>query len=212
MSEFDRFERLLKQEPELLSKEDLYGITLSFFNEKIGAGGFLSSKRIMIAYLRWLEIQRTGKDHKLNHHWVNTQNQWIGALKARGFEEQEIIRDVMEWTNAAPLAEGRVLVTEALIHGVFEGRNSAAQGQGNFPPQFPAVQALESNTMMKRPLQDQNEYYGGHQDKRGKHNPAPYTAGFSNEVVPKDYVCKRCTSRGVCFPTFSRCWQLRPYH
>lgn len=60
---------------------------------------YLSSRRVLAIYLRWLEIHRQ-ESSKSTYHWPNTLLHWAQALKHRGFGEIELINEVDKWKEA----------------------------------------------------------------------------------------------------------------
>lgn len=145
----------------------------------------------MNAYLRWIEIQRTGPPHNQNALWETLQKQWIASLRGQGFTEEEIINDFKEWKAQTPFEIGRPAMTEALIHNVFETGFPAAKK----PELHPENSTIKGGNSLKRNAPSWDQHDGDGENKRPKHFSSMDTQ-IPIEYVPYNYVCKRCNVKG----------------
>lgn len=86
--------RRLRETPETLSDEEVRKTSLSTFSAGLGE---FPPKRIINAYLWWLEVQRKAPRGTINLVWSSVVTDWVQSLKARDFHLVEIIYEVNDW-------------------------------------------------------------------------------------------------------------------
>jgi hypothetical protein len=92
--EKDEIMHYLTTSPEKLSSRELSEVPLRILNKHLPS----THPRIVIqVHLKWLEAQRRAKRRNMNFHWQNVVDQWILALRTRGFSLNDIIADMDGW-------------------------------------------------------------------------------------------------------------------
>jgi hypothetical protein len=170
----------LQKSPETLSDEELTRTSLSVFSKSLGV---FASQRVIDAYLRWLEVQRTAPRRNINYHWLNTVAHWTQALRARGFSLEEIIREVSAWKEVnGPFVEPNPSDSESRLPPT---PVNLAFGWDRMPITTKVVRHNENvcdstlNTMSRR--------YDSQLEQK---------LNSALTKVPVSYVCNRCKGRG----------------
>jgi hypothetical protein len=87
--------------PDELSDRQLFSMSLRSLSKGIS---LTTSSRITFdVYIRWLEVHRQ-RPSNTTKQWENTLWQWACSLRARGFKEGELTREIRAWKDhVAPL-------------------------------------------------------------------------------------------------------------
>jgi hypothetical protein len=170
----------LQKSPETLSDEELTRTSLSVFSKGLG---LFTSRRVINAYLRWLEVQRNAPRRNINYHWLNTIAHWAQALRARGFSLEEINREVSIWKEVnGPFVEPNPLDFESRLPPTL---TNLAFGWDRTPITTKVVSNNENicdstlNTMSRR--------YDAQLERK---------LDSALTKVPASYICNRCKGRG----------------
>lgn len=181
-SEGDVLLERLHNAPETLTNEQLSIIPLRILSKGLGN---LSSRRIIDAYLRWLEVQRLSPRRNINYNWGNTVSQWTQALRARRFTIEEVLHEVELWRNT---------------NGPFH--DPQIEGGPRYPPEPSDLvrgwkQVLQGATSAKKMQAAAMGY-----DHYAPSKPMGYSSRVETNVnksnqVPPSYICNRCEGRGM---------------
>jgi hypothetical protein len=169
----------LLSDPDSLTTEDFLKLTLSTLSKNLSH--LLSDRWVILTYIRWLDTHRQNPS-RVTEHWMNTSQQWVQALHARGFRQSELIGAIESWKeehsytkDSARMSDSRRLPTKEDIVRLFE------------------IQKADG-----RPT-DMNDRYGK-------------TVGDFQKPPPGNYVCNRCGKKGTfTYPYFllSQKWPRR---
>ncbi|QSZ33624.1 hypothetical protein DSL72_005192 [Monilinia vaccinii-corymbosi] len=164
---------LLYRSPDLVTEDDLRGISLSNLAKNVNDE--LPSPLKMKTYIRWLEAHRKGPSQLLKA-WPNTIKQWVESLKHRGFDKEEVILDVENWKKA---------------NGLFSKRS------GKYLPSVDEIKRAfdEKHTMRKeRSSGTVNSKRGRFRTERSSSKTG--SGSGSSDHVPMSYICNRCGKNG----------------
>lgn len=200
-----RIEVQLKDDPEVLTTEEVSNIKLSTLSKNLGS--HLSSRKIIDIYLRWLEAKRTAHHANKVPTWETVQRQWISALKGRGFSEGELIKEVKQRQVQGHAPPGRAELTENLIRSVFR------ESRGKQPPSSELqsrITTSDSQPTERKSLKRSAaslDRPNDHEERRDENIPpnkyAKHSDDWENRVMndhptvpPVYYTCKRCHIKG----------------
>jgi hypothetical protein len=84
----------LRYHPEIWDQPLLLQMSLGDLSKVLDKS--LSRRRVLDTYLRWLEAHRLHPNHN-SKYWEPLLVEWSQSLRNRGFEKDELIRDVKKW-------------------------------------------------------------------------------------------------------------------
>lgn len=176
----------LQRSPETLSDDELTQTSLSVFSKGLGV---FTSRRVINAFLRWLEVQRNAPRRNINYHWLNTIGHWTQALRARGFSLEEIKREVSVWKEA---------------NGPFVEPNPS-DSESRLPPTLINLAfGWDRTPVTTKGVTNNENARGSTLDTMSRRYDTQLERKLNNALtkVPASYICNRCKGRGEC-PFFS---------
>jgi hypothetical protein len=173
----------LQNSPETLSDDELTRTSLSAFSKGLGV---FTSRRVINAYLRWLEVQRNAPRRNINYHWLNTISHWTQSLRARGFSLEEINREVSIWKEAnGPFVEPNLSDSESRLPPTLA---NLAFGWDRTPI---TTKAASNNESIRGSILDAMA--------RRYDTQLDHKLDSTLTKIPASYICNRCKGRGVTF-------------
>jgi hypothetical protein len=170
----------LQNSPEILSNEELIKVPLSVFSKGLGV---FTSRRVINAYLRWLEVQRNAPRGNINYHWLNTIVHWTQALRARGFSLEEINREVSVWKEVnGPFVEPYSSDSESRLPPTLANLTS---GWDRMPITTKIVS--DNKSIRNSTLDTMSRRYDTQLERK---------LDSALTKVPTTYICNRCKGRG----------------
>jgi hypothetical protein len=171
----------LQNNPEILSDEELTRTSLSSLSRGLGA---FTSRRIINAYLRWLEVQRKAPKRNINYHWFNTIAHWTQALRSRGFSLEEISREVSAWKE---------------VNGPFLDTASLFDSESRLPPtSVNLTLGWDRAPITTKAFPNNEETHDVALDKMSRRYETQLERKPDSALanVPASYICNRCKGRG----------------
>ena len=168
----------LGRDPQYWSDSELLLSSLSTLSRTFGQA--LSNRRTLAVYLKWLEVHRRNPSD-LTKAWDNTLLHWSQALKARGFEKEEVMNAVKEWKAENGPFESTL---DAWGHRRCPPMSyDIAKAWADADTHVPLLSSGLKHTNSWRPLHRSGGYHAKPEDFQG--TPAG------------DYVCNRCGTKGM---------------
>jgi hypothetical protein len=170
----------LQESPETLSDGELIKTSLSVFSKSLGV---FTSRRVINAYLRWLEVQRKAPRQNINYNWLNTISHLTQALRVRGFSLEEINGEVSVWKE---------------VNGPFINPNPA-DSESRPPPTSANLAFGWDRTLITTKVVPNNENTRDSTlDTMSRRHDTQLERKLDSALtkVPASYICNRCKERG----------------
>jgi hypothetical protein len=155
----------LLSDPDSLTTEDFLQLTLSTLSKNLSP--LLSDRWVILTYIRWLDTHCQNHS-RVTEHWMNTTQQWIHALRARGFRRSELTGAIESWKEAHSYTSDSARISGGSLH---------------LPTKEDIVRVFEIQKADGRP-KDLNDRYGK-------------TVDDFQKPPPENYICNRCGQKGA---------------
>ena len=164
-------------DPEEWTDSDLLKTSLSILSKTLNHS--LTNRRTLAVYLKWLKVHLQNPS-ELTKAWENTLLHWAQALRARGFDKEELIAAVKEWKEE---------------NGPFDTL-ACARGQQRCPPMAYDIAKAWGETHYQVPVLGSSS--GKHRDSWRPGRNCSKREDYEG-IPPGDYVCNRCGTAGTYF-------------